>query len=125
METTDNLTIAHFMGIETTKRNDEYAVFMYTDAAFPEYFRLTQFNTYHQKWGMLMPVLEKIKTIGFDYAICSITVNGKELSEIMISPLIKDGNIEIHTRTEETLIEATYNAVVQFIIWYNLQLNEQ
>lgn len=117
----NNVMIARFMGVEVTQRNDEHAVFMYNDAAFPEYFRVTQFNTYQDKWGMLMPVLDKIKSLGFDYAICSITIKGEELSEIMISPVVKNDNIEIHTRTDEKLITATYNAVIQFITWYNMR----
>lgn len=75
---------------------------------------------YHRYWDWLIPVLDKIRSLGFDYAICSIAIDGEELSEIMISPRVKDDNIEIHTRTEEKLIDATYNAVLQFIQWHNI-----
>ena len=82
-----------------------------------------RYKHYHNSWDELMPVLDRIKSLGFDYAIYSITIHSEELSEIMISPVLKEGDIEIHTRTPEKPIEATYNAVFQFINWYNLNNN--
>ena len=55
-----NKVIAKFMGVEIVKRNNEDAVYMFKDAAFPEYFRCTQYSQYDLKWEMLMDVVKKI-----------------------------------------------------------------
>lgn len=82
---------------------------------------------FHSSWNWLMQVVEKIESMGYDTGICNVVINGERLSEILISPSDnepKEGKIEIHERSAEGKIEATYHAVIQFIKWYN-QLKQQ
>lgn len=55
-----NKLIAEFMEIKIVARNGEDAVYMSESSAFPEYFRLTEYNRYHESMDLLMPVVEKI-----------------------------------------------------------------
>lgn len=105
-----NKLIAEFMGIKIVKRNDEDAVFLFENAAFPEYFRCTKFNTYNSSWDWLMPVVEKIdryedievKMIG---SKCAIKLPNKK-------------TIQCHTIVR---INSTWRIVIKFIEWYNSQ----
>jgi hypothetical protein len=62
-------------------------------------------------WDWLMPVVEKIESLGFDVfintCVCRITDVGQDVLE------------DIETFDYENKKRATYQAVVQFIIWYN------
>ena len=74
-------------------------------------FENSKHNTYHKDWNWLIEVVEKIESLGYRIDIskwensqyCGIYLNGKKIS----------GN-ETNTK-----IEAVYNAVVEFIKWYN------
>lgn len=85
------------------------------------------FVEYHSSWDWLMPVVEKIENI--DYGLPYwITISGVQcLIEEMINP---------HTDERETISDVTsdyshskinnvWQAVVQFIKWYNSQTNNQ
>ena len=93
--------------------NNEYGVFedkkLYDD---------WEYNlSYHLDWNLLMPVVEKIQHLDNQYKVC---VDFK--IELM-------GSVELwidHKRIfgmsafeEGTLINAVYQAVVEFIKWYN------
>jgi len=117
----NNKLIVEFMGL-----NYEHEMAFIWESLYEQGYRNKdilnypeKYKHYHNSWGELMPVLDRIKSLGFEYAICSINIKGEDLSEIMISPVVKGDNIVIHTRTDESLIQATYSAVVQFITWYN------
>lgn len=92
---------------------------------FPEnaqpYFAPIGNTNYHTSWDALMPIVEKIEDLGYDTGICGVIINGEKLSEILISPVIKAGKIEVHSRDTKSKIEATWLVVVSFITWYNLQ----
>ena len=68
---------------------------------------------YHSDWNWLMPVVEKIESLGYKVDIskwensqyCGIYLNGKKIA----------GN-ETNTK-----IEAVYNACIEFIKWYITQ----
>jgi hypothetical protein len=81
-------------------------------------FRLEEAK-YHESLDCLMPVIEKIESIGYDTGICGVEINGEKLTEVLISPIEKAGKIEIHIRQDLPKITATWQAVVQFIQWYN------
>ena len=67
---------------------------------------------YHEDWNWLMVVVEKIESLGYRIEIvkhiCRIYLSNKE-------------TIIISENTPK--IEAVYNAVVEFIKWYNNQNN--
>ena len=103
--------------METIEKNKLIAEFM----GYPKHkidfvgkrlnFENSKHNTYHKDWNWLIEVVEKIESLGYRIDIskwensqyCGIYLNGKKIS----------GN-ETNTK-----IEAVYNAVVEFIKWYN------
>lgn len=103
-----NKMIAEFMGIEIVKRNDEDAVFMLENAAFPEYFRCTKHNTYNSDWNLLMPVLEKIEALEYN-----VNVNG--LACHIEKP---NGEIICYSKQFEDKKATCYSAAKSFIRWY-------
>ena len=68
---------------------------------------------FHSDWNWLMPVIEKIESLGYKIDIskwensqyCGIYLNGKKIA----------GN------ETSTKIEAVYNACIEFIKWYITQ----
>lgn len=72
-------------------------------------------------WNMLMEAINKIESLGYDTGICGIVINGEKLTEVLISPQVKkDGVVEFHLRDSKSKIELTYEIVVLFANWYNL-----
>ena len=108
MKTTENnQLIAEFMGCASQLHLTEHPITgEYTD---PNEFE------YHNSWDWIMPVIEKIECISnFDVRIFlkRCTIDGclpyKEFGS-MIEGIGK------------TKLEAVYNAVIEFINWYNKQ----
>ena len=69
---------------------------------------------YHNSYAWLMPVVEKIESLGYPTVIKCIGI-GQRLTVVLDGGELFEG--EICT----TKIEATYKAVVEFINWYNKQ----
>ena len=69
---------------------------------------------YHTSWDWLMPVVKKIETDVLDGDI-SISIDGDNCTLSSISY-----TIHCHA-TLNSKIESTYQAVVEFIEWYNEQ----
>jgi hypothetical protein len=96
----DNELIAEFMGAKFSTKHQcwEFEKTAHTKHSMP----------YDTSWDWLMPVVEKIEYVGFHVLIeqnyCRI---GEEL--------------DIRVWAVNQKIEAVYNAVVQFIKWYNSQ----
>lgn len=83
---------------------------------------LSTFNNYHTSWDCLMPVVEKISRIELDRfedviatayprTFGMLSHDGKAMVRLNRSSLFE----------AETLIEATWLAVIDFINWYNTQ----
>jgi hypothetical protein len=73
-------------------------------------------KSYHTSWEWLMPVVEKIKDLGFKYQICSNANDGdRYYCEFGEEKILSFGI---------TSIEAVYKAVVEFIKWYNKNKKE-
>jgi len=100
-----NKLIAEFMGDDVLYGQLDYC----TDMAFP--FDDLHF---HESWDWLMPVVEKIESLGYELIIaesrCKINHNTDHSIEEVI-------NIDIIG----SKIEATYQVVVEFINEYNKQ----
>lgn len=83
----------------------------------------TDHLAYHESWGWLMPVLEKISTIHYGWE------NKEDEYDDCAYPRTfgmrdKDGNYMVRINSSQVftankLIEATYLAVIDFIQWFN------
>jgi len=80
---------------------------------------------FHESWDWLMPVVDKIRlmdrkvTIEAEYYVAHST-NRAEIMNFRTFP--KEPKIVVFYRgAEGTLLNATYEAVVEFIQWYNTQ----
>lgn len=69
---------------------------------------------YHSSWDWLMPIVEKIESMGYDFTMiknyCRITTNTGGTFEN-----------ELGSANQETKIAAAYKLVIEFIKWYNTQ----
>lgn len=64
---------------------------------------------FHSNWNILMDVVEKIESLGFFFEIKRNWVRITKKREIIV----------IRWEQDKNKIEATYNACVEFIKWYN------
>jgi hypothetical protein len=111
----NNKLIAQFMGNDT----DEYGsdVYVPKEMMFNSKSKCMQgvfdFNEceFHTDWNWLMPVIRKIEELGNDVLITTnyIQIAYDEGEQFIV---IDDLNIKI---------DSVYNAVVEFINWYNKQ----
>ena len=103
---TDNKLIAEFLGMELT--TDGISQLYYTEDR-----SLKQIPKFHTDWNWLMKVVEKIESFGHDVFIntclCRITDVGLDIFE------------DIECFVNDNKIQATYNACVEFVKWYNEQ----
>jgi hypothetical protein len=71
---------------------------------------------FHKDWNLLMLVVEKIESFGHDVfintCVCRITDVGLDIFE------------DIECFVSDNKIQATYNACVEFVQWYNNKNNE-
>ena len=67
-----------------------------------------QWNQYHESWDWLMPVVEKIESLGYSYdrINADVFINTQEGKNIIPNPM--DGNTM-------TMLQKTYRVVVEFI----------
>jgi hypothetical protein len=73
-------------------------------------------------WDWLMPVVEKIELLQFEFSISSI-IETKDDDRTLIwfhDCEIRDGVISI-TSVSNKKIESVYDCIVKFIKWYNQQ----
>ena len=88
----------------------------YKDSYYPKW----NIPNFHLDWNLLMPVVEKINNLGgYEVHISphTITIKGEK------APIAKTDIYDLFTIVglNYSLIEATWNTVVQFIKWYNQQ----
>lgn len=103
--TENNKLIAEFLG--WYKPDEEnYYVHKYSEKDYTD-----KQLKYHSSWDWLMPVVEKIDLILPDDNLVSISFN-RCLIEYHAEGITFEG-------IGNTRIEATYKAVVEFILWYN------
>ena len=112
MKTTEekNRMIAKFMGfkdlgnlvggsprVEKHVRGITYQSYLYSELK------------YHSSWEWLMPVIENIESLSFNVE--------QSLGSCTIHPCVEKE--PVFESYEKTRFEATYNAVCEFIEWYN------
>jgi len=76
---------------------------------------------YHSSWDWLMPVVEKIESMLHDDIV--ITIEYKDCLIPVVAGTFKTDNdgFDIHIKGAESKINAVYQAVIEFITWYNKQ----
>lgn len=71
-----------------------------------------QSTHWHKSWDWLMPVVEKIETMdGIRFII--------EKNRVLVCAISGDEYYWNSGTTYDTKLQTTYNAVVEFIKWYN------
>ena len=115
-----NKLIAEFMGAKYTKGWSESTNPMYhfeiKPSFHPDYWHTFDFQIdhmlYHSSWDWLMPVVDKIESLGFSTHI----IHTKSVGSLMhIINYITD----VITTKGENKIEVVYTNVVKFIKWFN------
>ena len=78
---------------------------------------------YHISWDWLMPVVEKIESLEFDFRISFVNAYGNlNYNYHSVHIETHDGNDVIFNEEKFlTKIQAVYKAVLEFIHWYNTQ----
>lgn len=104
MDTTENnILIAEFMD---TRKRGTYNYFYYIPA-FERVFNSDELK-FNSSWDWLIPVVEKIESLGFRIEIV------KHICRLKIND-----NINIVFSENMTKIESVYFTVIEFIKWYN------
>jgi cytochrome oxidase Cu insertion factor (SCO1/SenC/PrrC family) len=110
---TENKLIAEFMGVNIITiddvRKNKNPYFSSADGYLEDDIK------YHSSWDWLMPVVEKIENFGFEFFIVEDRVKIAHNTDHSIDVII---DFTSGRRKNET----AYQAVVEFIKWYNENL---
>lgn len=106
----DNKLIAEFMGAEVTEL--EIGDIYYPINGCSVFLRKMK---YHESWDWIMPVVEKIEALGYG---CTIGMG----TYVVIQDDTTESGVEITRMTDNNKLTGTYEAVVEFIKWYNNNL---
>lgn len=120
MCTVNNKLIAEFMGAKMIVENHHGINII-------EFEDKKQFDLlglkYHSSWDWLMPVVEKIESLGVNFWTVKnkvkLTIVGelaRKLNDSLYDTEFEGYDFEYYI--EDTKIEAVYQAVVEFIKWY-------
>lgn len=105
MEYTEtNKLIAEFMGLHQNK--DPYEQDMWFNS---ENHLVHNGLKYHTSWDWLMPVVEKIESMGYKFQMCRRRVTIKT----------DTNEIELFDTKGHSKLDAVYQSVSKFIQWYN------
>ena len=125
---TDNELIAEFMGAEFVNDDlDNFPNGYYINhrEMLPSWF------DYDNSWDWLMPVVEKIRTLEYSNALYGGNWTDMIFDETCVicefpqayfgdkGKIVNRCSEIIACQSGNTMIEATYKAVVEFIKWYN------
>jgi len=122
-----NKLIAEFMEvknvIEYELNSKHKCLIISDDDGFIDYVEGINFLSYNDNWNRIMPVVEKIKKLEFEFNTFSdYTKTEKYRNEVRISELSVDKYCRILIRNTD-MLDAIFNAVVEFIKWYNENKN--
>ena len=119
-----NKLIAEFMEVKNFREyelNSKHKCLIISDDdGFIDYVEGINFLSYNDNWNRIMPVVEKIKKLEFEFNTFSdYTKTEKYRNEVRISELSVDKYCRILIRNTD-MLDAIFNAVVEFIKWYNV-----
>ena len=122
-----NKLIAEFMEVKNFREyelNSKHKCLIISDDdGFIDYVEGINFLSYNDNWNRIMPVVEKIKKLEFEFNTFSdYTKTEKYRNEVRISELSVDKYCRILIRNTD-MLDAIFNAVVEFIKWYNENKN--
>ena len=109
----NNKLIAEFMGVKPTILGDEITYEMYgaidciDDGLDEQHFFLEEQLLFHISWDWLMPVVEKIESLGYVFTIQGGKAEYGEMMSASICFIVEDK------------LSSTYKAVIEFIKTYN------
>ena len=109
----NNKLIAEFMGL-----NLHQGVWRKSTLATERKICKEDALKYHEDWNWLMVVVEKIESLEIFDRMGRFNINTKNFDENYTS-FITDKDEDFIQCEGDTKIEAVYNAVVEFIKWYN------
>ena len=109
----NNKLIAKFMGGKQTDRGYFIPYWCIVNMASIDLGR-GKISKYHTSWDWLMPVVEKIESLGYNL---HISKKGIMLTE---GGLLTPG-ICFYSEGRDTKLQGVYRCVVDFIKWYNKQ----
>ena len=117
----NNRLIAKFMGMTCGYPNDD-SVMIQATLRGNEVVPIESMQ-YHSSWDWLVPVVEKIENLNTnnDEYYTDFYFQATNFVQNYTASFIDRNNLEIAHCDSETRIGATYNAVVEFIKWYNEQ----
>jgi uncharacterized iron-regulated protein len=123
-----NKLIAEFMEVKNVREyelNSKHKCLIISDDdGFIDYVEGINFLSYNDNWNRIMPVVEKIKKLEFEFNTFSdYTKTEKYRNEVRISELSVDKYCRILIRNTD-MLDAIFNAVVEFIKWYNENKNK-
>ena len=106
-----NVLIARFMGYAPNEDGLWHIYYGEGDDLFESYSL-----EYHHSWSWLMPVVEEIESFEDDHRCCKYNVN---IQQCWVEIIDNENSDEIVAVDGYDKKAATYNAVVEFIKWYN------
>ena len=121
MNTENNILIAEFLGHEIAFRDSSVPCIMGNQNAWTPI-------KYHSDWNWLMQVIEKILSINLmddDFEYNRIYIGYDTWEKKHYVNLFVSEDKQINGYSENSKIEAVYNACVEFIKWYNEQKGEK
>jgi hypothetical protein len=120
-----NKLIAEFMGIKnvfeyTNKEGESIGLYIGEEDGYVDYRCDIQWIGYNDDWNQLMPVIEKVKEIKLPerYGNVSYSIDYAEWI-VWHKTIPGDLNQAQFISNHENLLEANFDAVVEFIRWYN------
>ncbi|KYG76413.1 hypothetical protein AWW68_19395 [Roseivirga spongicola] len=128
--TQGNRLIAEFMGAERYAPNDfdihGCATLDVTEQEGKHFFNPSEMK-YHSSWDWLMPVVEKIESINSikDQSTTDYFFQATNFIQNYTASIMSRDNLLIVEAEGEARIDASFNAVVEFIEWYNQDRSEK
>ena len=99
----NNKLIAEFMG---------YEIAMNTRMVLPHFIHAVNLDLFQTSWNYLMPVVEKIESLGYEFFIVEDRIKIAHNTDHSIDTII-------NFTLGGSKIDATYKGVVEFIKQYN------
>ena len=104
----DNKLIAEFMELPTEIMGAKEVIY---GMNHDDWYTADNLNQ-HLSWDWLMPVVEKIESLGYEFTIIESRCNINHNTDHSVEELF-------HIETVGSKLDTTYQAVVQFINQYN------